>query len=419
MPYVILLAATCDNRGAVARMGSNRPFPGKGMRVALVTEWLDSWRGGAETSTRQFMHHLMDAGVELHVYTRSRPSPVPGLFVHSIPGAAMSRMRKSLNFGLRADRLIREENFDLVHTFVPIRHAHVYQPRGGSVPETIERNVALRRHAAARRLKRCVNRFNFKQRYMARMERTMLEGPQRPTVVAISRYVARQYEQHYRMAPDRIRLIYNGVDQDALRSHQKEQERATLRREFNIGGQDLLVLEVAHNFRLKGVQHWMQALARLRDRGVHNLRSLVVGRGDAPRWHHRAHKLGLNGSLEFVGPSERVRQFYHAADMLVHPTYYDPCSRVVLEAMSTGLPCVTSRWDGAAEIIKDGESGFVIDEPDDVPGMIDRVARLFDAGRRVRMGEAARQAVQPFSMARHAAEMLQLYEEIARTRVSA
>ena len=44
---------------------------------ALVSEWLDAWGGGAETSTLQFMHRLMDAGIEVHVFTRSRPSPLP------------------------------------------------------------------------------------------------------------------------------------------------------------------------------------------------------------------------------------------------------------------------------------------------------------------------------------------------------
>lgn len=328
----------------------------------------------------------------------------------------MSRTRKSVNFGLRVDRLIRESSFDIVHTFVPIRQATVYQPRGGSVPETIERNIALRRHAAARKLKRCVNKFNFKQRYMVRMERAMLEGAHRPTVVAISRYVMRQFEHHYGLPAERIRLIYNGVDQDQLQPGHGELERAAIRKEFNIRDDELLVLEVAHNFRLKGVQHWLEALATLREKGVRNVRSLVIGRGDSPKWHHRARKLGLSGVLEFVGPSERVRQFYHAADVLVHPTYYDPCSRVVLEAMACGLPCITTRWDGASEIIKEADSGFVLPEADDVSGIISRLTQMFDVASRVRIGAAARQSVQPFSMARHATEMLSLYEELAGAR---
>lgn len=410
-----MISANRDGDGSAGASPSHC-LQGFFVRVALVTEWLDAWRGGAETSTRQFMHHLMDAGVELHVYTRSRPSPVPGLFVHSISGAAMSRTRKSVNFALRVDRMLGEESFDVVHTFVPIRRADVYQPRGGSVPETMERNIALRSSAAMRRLKRAANRLNLKQRYMGRMERAMLEGAGQPTVAAISKYVARQFEEHYGLSADRIRLIYNGVDQDQLQPHHWELERAALRKEFAIRDDEILVLEVAHNFRLKGVEHWLQGLALLRKKGHGNIRSLVIGRGDSPRWHHRAKKLGLGDVLEFVGPSERVKQFYHAADVLVHPTYYDPCSRVVLEAMAAGLPCITTRWDGAAEIITDGSSGFVLEEPDNVEQLADRVMKLMDGGLRASMGAAGRKAVAPFSMSRHASDMLKLYEELAHSR---
>ena len=59
------------------------------MKVALVAEWLDPWRGGAETSTQQFIHHLMAGNVELHLFTRSRPSPTPGMHVHTISGASI------------------------------------------------------------------------------------------------------------------------------------------------------------------------------------------------------------------------------------------------------------------------------------------------------------------------------------------
>jgi len=386
------------------------------MQVALVTEWLDTWRGGAETSTRQFLHHLMDAGVEVHVYTRSRPSPAPGVFVHHISGAAMTRTRKSVNFALRVERMLAQERSNIIHTFVPLRRADVYQPRGGSVPETVERNIALRRSPTARRLKRYANRFNLKQRYTARMERKMLEGPGRPVVAAISRYVAAQFERHYRLPTERIRLIYNGVDQDHTQPKHWELERKALRGEFGIADDEVLVLEVAHNFRLKGVQHWLEALKTLQGGGQSKVRSLVIGRGDSPRWHTRAKTLGLNGALEFVGPSERMKQFYHAADVLVHPTYYDPCSRVVLEAMACGLPCITTRWDGASEIITEGQSGFVLDEPDQVGLLAEQVARLCDTQLRWKIGAEARKAVAPFSMAHHAAQMLSLYEELSHSK---
>ena len=385
------------------------------MKIAIITEWLDPWRGGAETSTQQFMHHLMDRGVELHVFTRSRPSPTPGLSVHSLNGAAMSRMRRSVTFAHRVERRLREGSFDLVHAISPCQAADVYQPRGGTIAESIERNIALRQPGVARRFKRYANRFNFKQRYMLGVERKLLGQRDGPTVVAISDYVVRQLKEHYDLCDDRICKIYNGVDADPTPPSQRQADRKSIRNEFGIGGDDLLVLVVAHNFRLKGVHRWMEAVALLQQRGISNVRTLVVGRGDSHRWRRLADRLGVSNVLTFVGPSERVRAFYQASDVLVHATYYDPCSRVVLEAMVAGIPCVTTRWDGASEMIVDGKSGFILNDPDDVDVLAQRVTFLRDERKRREMGIAAAKIAEQVSMARHADQMIKLYERILPT----
>ena len=382
------------------------------MKVALVSEWLDSWRGGAETSTLQFIHHLMDRGVEVHVFTRSRPSPTPGLFVHTIRGASMSRTRRSVTFSHRVERILQADSFDVVHAISPCRFADIYQPRGGTVAETIERNVALRESAHARRLKRYTGRLNLKQRYLLSLERKLFAPCDGPVVVAISDYVVRQLKEHYALPDDRIRTIYNGVDAGRSTPGERAGHRAAVRHEFGIADSELLVLLIAHNFRLKGVQRWMEALALLRHRGVDDVRSLILGRGESPRWHRVAVRLGIARRLTFVGPSERVREFLHAADVLVHPTYYDPCSRVVLEGMVAGVPCITTRWDGASEMIVDGNNGYVLDDPTDVAALADRVEKLRDGSRRRQMGVAASAVADRVSMARHAREMVALYEEI-------
>lgn len=382
------------------------------MKVALVSEWLDSWRGGAETSTQQFIHHMMDRGVELHVFTRSRPSPTPGMFVHTIRGASMSRTRRSVTFSHRVEHILRNDSFDVVHAISPCRFADIYQPRGGTVAETMERNVALRESAHARRLKRYTARLNLKQRYQLLLERRLLAPETGPIVAAISEYVVRQLREHYELPDERIRRIYNGVDADRCPESQRADHRQAIRREFGIAPSDVLVLLVAHNFRLKGVHRWMQALAMLVERGIGNVRSLVVGRGESPAWHRLAARLDIEDRLIFVGPSERVGEFLHAADMLVHPTYYDPCSRVVLEGMVASVPCITTRWDGASEMIVDGTNGYVLDEPTDIVTLAKRVEQLCDVVLRKRIGKAASAIADRVSMSRHAQEMMALYEEV-------
>jgi UDP-glucose:(heptosyl)LPS alpha-1,3-glucosyltransferase len=382
------------------------------VKIALIAEWLDPWRGGAETSTVQFIRRLMERDVELHLFTRSRPSPAPGMHVHTVSGASMSRTRRSVTFTHRVERLLETESFDVVHAISPCLSADIYQPRGGTVAESIERNLALRSNGTARSLKKYANRFNFKQRYMLGLEQKLLGRREGPVVVAISDYVVAQLKRHYGLPDSRIRKIYNGVDRDVSTKEQWARDRAAIREEFAIGNADLLVLLIAHNFRLKGVQRWMEALAAMVEAGVTDVRSLVIGKGDSERWHRLAARMGIAEHLTFTGPSDRIPAFHHAADVLVHPTYYDPCSRVVLEAMVAGLPCITTRWDGAAEMIEDDRNGYVLDDPWNVDALTDRIGRLHDPARRKQMAAATGDVVERVSMEQHAREMLTLYEQM-------
>lgn len=382
------------------------------MKVALIIEWLDAWRGGAETSTMQFLNHVLAAGVEVHVFTRSRPSPTRQLHVHTISGAAMSRLRRSMTFAHRAAAAVRREHFDVIHAVSPCFVADIYEPRGGTVAETVERNLALLRSDITRNLKRLGNRLNLKQQHHLAVERQLLvNGEARPVVVALSHYVAEQLRRHYSFPPERIRLIRNGVDPDTSSDDERSTDRREIRGELGIDDDHLLVLLIAHNFRLKGLERWLEALSLLVREGTTDVRTAVVGKGESAKWYRTAARLNIAPFVTFTGPSDRVRRFQHAADVLVHPTYYDPCSRVVMEALSTGPAIVTTRWDGASELLTDGVSGFVLDEPEDVRGLADRVRSLRNPELRLQFRSQARQVVPQADMQHHAAEMLALYEE--------
>jgi len=77
----------------------------------------------------------------------------------------------------------------------------------------------------------------------------------------------------------------------------------------------------------------------------------------------QAERLGITGQVNFLGFVDDIRSCFAGADVFAFPTFYDPCSLVVLEAMRAGLPVITTRANGAAELITDGSEGFIIDSP--------------------------------------------------------
>ena len=383
------------------------------MRVALIIEWIDAWRGGAETSTEQFLRHLLRrADVELTVFTRSRPSPTPDMQVRTMSVRTPARSQQSRRFAHRAAVAVRETQFDIVHAVSLCPAANVYEPRGGTVAETVLRNLAIRPPGLRREFKRAANRLNLKQRVMLKLERQLLAGPRKPMVIAVSDYVARQLHQHYQVPPVRIRKVLNGVDPDTADAAARQHDRTAIRELYNIRPTDYLAIMVAHNFRLKGLRRWLEALKQLSAGTDLPLRSLVIGKDSSPLWERLVAREGLSARVQFTGPTRRAAAFFHAADLLVHPTYYDPCSRVVLEAMSAGLPVITTVHDGASELIADGVNGFVVHEVGCVQALADRVIRLADPDLRAEMGAQARRIADRASMARHADGVYQVYREV-------
>jgi len=388
------------------------------MKVAVVIERIETWRGGAETSTLEFAHLLAGRGLDVTLFTATRAVSPPDLQIVTVPVTATPRPLKTARFLSKTALRIRQQTFDIIHAITPIPIADVYQPRGGLIRETVARNVAMRPDQARRTFKRFLAALNIKQRTLLDLEnRVML--PSGPAIACVSEYVARQVRAHYRLDGDRVRVIFNGVQIAPASDEQRAADRRSIRERHRVPASALLLLCVAHNFKLKGVGPLLHAVARLADGGFRDLRLLVVGRDNPGPMAELARRLGVADLVTFVGPTERVAAFYHAADACVHPTYYDPCSRVVLEALSRGVPCITTSHNGAAEVMLDGVHGFIVSDPDDTATLADRVLRMRDPGLIATMSSAASALAPKLTMTRHVDEMIEFYETILASRRSA
>jgi UDP-glucose:(heptosyl)LPS alpha-1,3-glucosyltransferase len=270
----------------------------------------------------------------------------------------------------------------------------------------------MRHRPIDRAFKRLTNAFNFRQQMLLRLETELLERDSPPMVAAVSQYVADQMRQHHGLDTDHVEVVFNGVEAVHRPSDGRERLRLMLQDRHDLPADAALALFVAHNFKLKGLARLIEALPRVTGK----VQVLVVGRDKPRRFQAQAARLGMADRLDFVGPVSNMAEYYGGVDFCVHPTYYDPCSRVVLEALSAGLPVVTTRHNGAAEVMEDGVHGFVIDSADDVPALAVAMNRLLDAERRTLMGECAQRLRQRVSMARHAEELAALYEGVLRRK---
>jgi len=393
------------------------------VRVAIVQEHVDLSRGGAETSTLEMACQLARHGCDVTVLCRGpieSPLEEPGVSVRPLVVGGPTRALRTYRYIQAVQRLCRNERFDIVHAVTPCLAADIYQPRGGTYAETLSRSLALTRSPLVRRLRAFGRRFNIRQQFLMRLERTLLtRRAGRVVVAALSDYVHRQVLDLCRAtsgvgpAPP-VRVVFNGVDVAAWAADERSRLRAERRAALGIGDSTPLVLFAAHNYKLKGLGELIRALAHGAARPDALL--VVAGRGRPARYQRLARRHALADRVRFVGTAPSLRGWYAAADVLAHPTWYDPCSRVVLEALSLGLPVVTTRYNGAAEAMVPGRHGVVIHEPADAAALAAALGRGLQRELRAACAADAACFAERYSMARHARELVALYKERRGTR---
>ena len=375
------------------------------MKIALVVEKFDPARGGAEHWTWQFARALAHRGEEVHVVAFGFHDPVAtdGIIQHHLGEMPRSRLDRAAQIAAN----LATVNFDIIHDMGIGWAADIVEPHAGSTKALWEHN--LMRIPKWRQI-----RFWREKRYreLEEIERRQLANPN-IIIVAVSRMLAKNFESLHHLSPDRIRVIHNGVDTERFAPSVRNKFREQTRRELGVRDETLFLM-LAHNLLLKNAEATIRAAAKLNTTGA-RLHVVIAGGKKPQRFIKLARKLGITNLVTFLGQVDPL-PYYAAADVFVHPTWYDPCSLVTLEASSCGLPVITSRFNGAAELMTDGKEGFLIDDPGDLATLASKMGDLIEPTRRITMAAAGHEFALQHTLENQTSQFLQLYTEIASTK---
>jgi UDP-glucose:(heptosyl)LPS alpha-1,3-glucosyltransferase len=385
-----------------------------GLRIAIVLDKFLPSRGG-ERYFSFLAHELTEMGHEVHVFaTQIEQTGNEAYRLHLIPVWKFPRSMRILSFLRNSARAIEESSFDIVHGVAPTIAANVYNPHGGVEQAYLKQEFASmssRYYYLYRLLRRYLSPRHYievwaqKRLYQkGRVERT----------IAISRMIKRDLMTYYGVPEKKIAVVFNAVDLHRFRPENRNLYRAKKRDELGIGRSEVLILFAGNNYRLKGLEPLVAALGIVK-RSVPGtpFRLLVAGRGRRHRYQRLAERVGVSDMLIFLGAVTGMEQYYAASDLYVHPTFYDSCSLTVLEALASGLPVVTSRFNGAADAIASDKGGLVIQDPSDARELAAAITFFSDAKRRSLASTAARAWMEDYTQERNVEETLRVYHEVA------
>ncbi|HPA17698.1 MAG TPA: glycosyltransferase family 4 protein [Verrucomicrobiae bacterium] len=383
------------------------------MRVGLILNRFDPSWGGLENWTCHYARWLAEEGHGVHVVAfviKSAALP---------PGVEPLQVTRPKSFAARASALenaVRQLAPDIIHDTGSIGYCDIYHLHGGT------RLASRKAECPARPLMQRWREFlvpKWRRWYRAhrRVEERAFANP-RVTLVAVSNLVHEQLVSLHRVDPARIRVIRNGIDTRRFSPCGRDANRPRIRAEFG-AGDAIVFLQAAQNFALKGAENVLRALAiTARTEPATALQYWLAGNGPVEQYRQKARRLGVADRVRFLGYVKDLRPFYHAADAMVHPAFYDPCPLTTLEALASGLPVITSPHNGSSEMMADGLDGFIVPDPSDARTLAAAMLAHKTPDGWAQMGTAAAGRANRFRDIDQFVKITSLYEEVMRHRTA-
>ena len=375
------------------------------MRIALVTRRFDPAGGGTERDLMVTAQCLRDAGHAVTIYTdemrgeagewrvKRVGAPLLGRVLTVMPS---SRALGLMRFGLTAARRARDDGADLVLSFARIADADVLRSGGSAHASYVH---AARQWRSA--MGGIAMRLSPYHRAQIALERRGFTSLRLKKAIAVSELVRRDLIKEFAIDSAKVATLYNGVDLERFRPRTGDEQRQAVRNELAIPATAPAVIFVGNGFARKGLGNLIRAWP-----AVGTEPYLVVAGADRTRasYERLAQRLGVGNRVRFVGMHGAIERLFDAVDALALPSLFEPFGNVVMEAMATGLPVMTSAACGVTELVPEKMRAFVVEDPMNADEIASRMKSLIEARRG--LAEVARAAAEKWTWYRYGEELL-------------
>ena len=347
------------------------------IRVALVSGNYNAVRDGANRALNTLVGYLLEQGVNVRIYSPTVDEPAfdpTGDLVSlpSIPIPGRSEYRLSLGLPPRVRRDLAEFAPNIVHISAPDIGGHraVSWARARGIPVVASVHTRFDTYLAYYGLQNLEPLVRAIMRRIYRRCDALLVPAE--SFAAVLR--AQRMNRH-------IAIWTRGVDRRQFNPELRDME---WRRSLGIHDEELVVAFLGRIVMEKALDVFSDTIDTLAARKVPH-RALVIGEGPARQWFEERMPAGIFIGHQAGGDLGRA---VASADVFFNPSTTEAFGNVTLESMACGLPVLAAVATGTTSIVRDGETGVLV-EPGDVDGFADALeAYARDPDMRHRHGEA-------------------------------
>lgn len=377
------------------------------MKIAVVIKECAFNSGGAERYASRLLWRMAESKEhDFHLFSHSwEPQLEERVQCHFVPYRRKPNFLKAYSFARNVKKQLTRYHFDLVLGLTQFVPMDIYRTGGGIFADYLEMRFPEKR---IQKLKSLLP----KSAYMLHLEKKIIRSPRTYFFMANSHMCRDALVNRFKVDPSRIEVIYNGVDRNIFNTVHARKSRKEIRGEMNFSSGQTVLLFVGNGFGRKNLNTVLETAKELGP-DLDRFQFVILGNGKIARYRRKASALGVEKAFHFLGAQDDVHKWYHAADALIHPAVYDPCSNACLEALASGLPVLTTKTNGASHWIQNGENGFVVDDPRDAKTFARCAKEFLDPIKSEKMRHEAPNSVASLTDKNHDKALKKLMEKVS------
>ncbi|MCO6553440.1 MAG: glycosyltransferase family 4 protein [Gilliamella sp.] len=307
--------------------------------------------GGLQRDFLQIAKACQNRGHNVRVYVMDWQGDVPcGFDIIWVPKKGLSNHSRNQSYYYWVKAHLQANPVDCVVGFNKMPDLDVYFAGDTCYAEKVSHKGFLYKLS-----KRC-------KHYLA-FEDAVFNQQSQTKVMVLTKQQISDFEHYYHTDPSRFYLLPPGIAQDRQYNYESLAKGKQFRQANQIDEHNFVIVQIGSDFKRKGLDRSLTAIAALPCDLKQKVTFLVVGQDNPEAYQKLAKQLGIEYQVRFFAGRNDIPDFLFAADLLLHPARQEAAGMVLIEGLAAGVPVIVSSTSGYAYHIDDANAGVILAEP--------------------------------------------------------